>query len=94
MTKTRESYDIARRRCGWYSIVRRRVDTPRAVRRRDGQLAWRKVQVGPMGGQTLLWAPRIPGEKQPSAWAIWSRRLRDVSMGDVVGDASGLRSPA
>lgn len=52
---------------------------------RTGQLAWRKIMVGPKGGLTPYYCPRLADQTEPSAWAVWSERLADVSLADVVG---------
>ena len=50
-----------------------------------GLPAWRKIMVGPRGGKVTMYCPRGEGQTEPSAWVVWSYRLRDVSAGDVVG---------
>jgi hypothetical protein len=45
---------------------------------------WRDECAGKRGGKTIMWAPATEAQTQPSPWAIWSHRLRDVSAGDVV----------
>lgn len=52
---------------------------------RSGQLAWRKLLAGPRGGLTVYYCPRLEGQTEPSPWATWSFRLRDVSLADVIG---------
>lgn len=68
---------------------RPRIATP-TTRRTDGMLLWRAT--GGTLGNHPHYAPRREGETEPSAWVIWSPRMRDVDALDRVVTAGAQRA--